>query len=97
VPITVELRNYSGEVLRRFPDLELHAQEMPAYDDPRYPYLRLVDRHDITVFNCYQMASVLPEVEQLAHERPSPGKEQLLEIARECASNVNTYLWLIGD
>jgi hypothetical protein len=97
MPIAVELRNESGGIRGRHPDMHVEASDLPAYDDARYPYLRLVDPYGDTVFSHHQMVAVLPEIEMLANERLSRRIDQLLDLARRCATEVHTYLLLIGD
>ena len=75
----------------------LEWRELPDFEDNRYPLLRLVDPNGDTMFSSYQMVAVVPELERLAIEKPSPSIDRVLAVARRCASSVHTYLWFIGD
>jgi hypothetical protein len=96
--ITVEVRGERGELLDRMAEGTFEfAHALPSYDDLDYPYLRLVDPYADTVFSGYQMAAVLPELERLHQDKPSKVLERVIEMARRCAVQIGTYLWLIGD
>jgi hypothetical protein len=98
--INIELRYQSGfEGGALIEDLGVvDGDELPYFDDLRYPYLRLIDPYSDTVLSQYQIThAVLDELERFAADETSPGISRLLEAARRCAGNVRTALWLIGD
>ncbi len=70
--------------------------ELPVEDD-RYPYIRLIDPYDDTVFSSYQCATIEPDFARLAAERPGPDTLAVLELVRKCARDVSTCLWFAGD
>jgi len=98
--INIELRYQSGfeggALIEDYGIVE--GDELPDFDDLRYPYLRLVDEYGDTVLSHFQISNtVLDELERFAAEEPSPGIALFLDAARRCAGNVRTALWLIGD
>jgi hypothetical protein len=96
VAIDIELREEDGTPIETGGIVEW--RELPAFDDRRYPYLRLVDPDGDTVFSAYQCEhAVLAEIEQFVRERPSPNIERLAGLVRRCSADVHTYLWFIGD
>jgi hypothetical protein len=66
-------------------------------DDGRYPYLRLIDPYDETVFSSHQCQVVEAEFERLAAERRDPEYSAALDLVRRCASNAGSSLWFVGD
>jgi hypothetical protein len=94
--INVELREADGDPIQDGGSVEW--RELPAFDDQRFPYLRLVDPYGDTVFSAYQCEhAVLAEVERFALERPSPNVDRLVGLVRRCSADVHTYVWFIGD
>lgn len=95
MPFTVQLRSESGEILD--PGGIVEFADLPAFDDGRFPFLRLIDPYGNTVFNEHQVKhQVLDEIERYALERPSPGIDLLLALARKCAKR-RVALWFFGD
>jgi hypothetical protein len=95
--INVELRSELCKPIQVLEGVYLTSKHLPDYDDDRYPYLRLVDAYGTTTFGQHQMVAVLPELEAVAIERPSPEIEAVLALARKCADGVHTYLTFVGD
>ena len=100
VPMTVELRTASGEVLRRVTDdsVEL-SRALPPIDDPDFPTLGLVDPYGDTTFSSLQMRTVLPELRRLKEVTPNPPSVlgEVEELANECADGVHVFLVFVGD
>jgi hypothetical protein len=96
MPINVELRYEDCETAAVLEGVYLTAAHLPEYDDSRFPFLRLIDPNGDTTFGSYQMAAVIPELETLLAERPSPEIEAVLAAARRCA-NRRLYLTFVGD
>ena len=92
--INFKLGNEQGGTIEHGDIVE--SDELPDFEDERYPYLRLIDPYGATMFSYYQMAGVLPELERWAAEHPTPHLDRLLELARRCNS-ADKFLWLIGD
>jgi hypothetical protein len=57
----------------------------------------LVDPYGDTTFGGYQMVAVIPELEAILRERPSPEIEAVLAQARRCADQPGLYLTFLGD
>ena len=57
--------------------------ELPA-DDELYPYLRLIDPYDYTVFSAHQCQVVEPDFARLAVDRPDPVFAKVLDLVRRC-------------
>src|SRR6266536_4166618 len=68
--INFKLGNEQGGTIEHGDIVE--SDELPDFEDERYPYLRLIDPYGATMFSYYQMAGVLPELERWAAEHPSP-------------------------
>ena len=66
-------------------------------DDDRYPYLRLVDPYDDTVFSSYQCRVVEPEFARLVEDHRDPKYAEALGLLRRCADDLGSSLWFIGD
>jgi hypothetical protein len=96
MPINVELRHEDCELDVVLDGVLLTEVQLPAYDDARFPYLRLIDPYGDTVFGSYQMVAVIPELEALLAERPSAEIAAVLSAARQCVGR-RLYLWFIGD
>lgn len=94
--INVEIRYEGCETDVVLDGVYLTAAHLPEYDDARFPYLRFIDPYGDTVFGSYQMVAVIPELEALLTERPSPEIEAVLAAARQCAGR-GRYLWFLGD
>jgi hypothetical protein len=73
------------------------ARVLPNEDDLEFPLLRLVDPYGDTVFNRLQMRQLIPELERLASRSKSAAVDQVLTMARVCASEVHSYLVFVGD
>lgn len=99
MPLVVELRDYSSNVLggagettpsKRLPDI--------AGDD--FPLLRGVDEYGVTVFNSLQMTWILQEFDRLRETEGSPDQARLLDeivgLGRQCAARPHTYLVFLG-
>lgn len=97
--INIELRDESGEAVDDDRSIAIvEARDLPGFDDQGFRYLRLIDPYGDTMFSQYQVEhAVLDELQRYASERPSPGIEILLVIARRCAREPRVALWLIGD
>ena len=94
--ITFELRDEQGGLIEDGGVVE--ERELPAFDDLRYPNLRLIDPYGNTVFSAFQMEhAVLAELERFAKERPSPNVTRLVGLARRCSKTIHGYLWCLGD
>jgi hypothetical protein len=92
--INMQLRTeHFGELIEDGGIIE--SRDLPAYDDERFPYLRLVDPYGDTMFGRYQMVAVIAELEVLFLEKPSPVVDRLLVLARRCG--IHEYLWFLGD
>ena len=72
----------------------LHVQAKPIRGGPAPP--DRVDLLILTVFGSFQMVAVVPELEALLEERPSPEIEAVLVAARQCVGR-RLHLWFIGD
>jgi len=95
--INFELRHESGELVEDDVGAVL-AADLPRFEDKRFPYLRLVDPYGTTAFSQWQVEhAVLEEMEQWAAEHPTPEIDVLLAMARRCAKQPTTSLWLLGD
>jgi hypothetical protein len=94
--IQVDLRHEACEPFEALEGVFLRAAHLPDYNDGRFPYLRLVDPYGDTVFGSSQMVVVIPELEALLKERPSPEIEAVLAAARKCV-NRRLCLRFIGD
>jgi hypothetical protein len=96
VAINTQFRDeIDGEILDSG---SIEGQELPGLHDVRYPHLRLIDPYGDTVFSHYQVRhGVLAELERFAAERPSPGIDGLLAVARRCSTETHTRVYLLGD
>jgi hypothetical protein len=97
MPINVKVRWEDCETLVVLEGVYLTAAHLPAYDDSRYPSLRLIDPYGDTTFGRYQMVAVIPELEALLRERPSPEIEAVLAAARKWCVDRQMYLTFMGD
>jgi hypothetical protein len=96
--IALERRDERGNVLRRITDSVGLARALPEFEDADFPYLRLVDPYGYTFFSHYQLIhAVLAEIEALAIHSPADSIQDLVDLARETASEVHTYLVFVGD
>ena len=97
--INIELRYESGEAVDDERAIAIvEARDLPGLDDHRFPYLRLIDPYGNTMFSPVQVEHVvLDELQRYASERPSPGINLLLAMARRCLTKRRVALWLIGD
>lgn len=64
-------------------------------DDERYPYLRLIDEYDETVFSAHQCRVTEPDFARLAANEADPKFAQVLDLVRRC--NLDESIWFIGD
>jgi hypothetical protein len=103
--ILVQLRDAYGHPLRDDRGIQIpamsdgfeFARALPEHDDLSFPYLRLVDPYGNTMFNGYQMAAVIPELERLAESSSSRQVDRVLQMARLCQATIHSYLVFIGD
>ncbi len=99
VPLNVELRNESGEVLAAAGGDGL-LDRLAQAAGPSSACLRWIDPYGGTVFNTFQAQALADELDALrptvdANEAAS--LEALLRVALECARGVHLYVWCIGD
>lgn len=64
-------------------------------DDELYPYLRLIDPYDETVFSAHQCQVIESDLARLAANEPDPKFAQVLDLVRRCT--VSESIWFIGD
>lgn len=100
----IELRDGSGRVVDGIgeeTDFRKGIFPIPAFDDLRYPLLRLVSRYHDTVFNSHQMHGLVPELEALLAEtlREADAKfvGRVLELARQCRVRPHWTVVFVGD
>jgi hypothetical protein len=75
-------------------DVFVPEVDLPV-DDERYPYLRLIDPYDCTVFSAYQCQVIEPDFARLAEEQSDPKFALVLDLVRRCS--VSETLWFLGD
>jgi hypothetical protein len=99
MPLTIELREARGGVLRRITNQAGLVQALPPVGDPDFPMLGLLDRYGDTFFSPLQMRAVIPEIERLKQLTPNPPEalDELAELAEECAHSVHVFLVFVGD
>jgi hypothetical protein len=98
--LKVDYRFESGAVIQTvIPAFRELDAILPAFDDTRYPYLRLVDRYGDTIFSLQQMVAVLPELKMLRSESPEAGSvlDTIIELAEKCSKEPHAFLVFIGD
>jgi hypothetical protein len=75
------------------PAFETYVPEVDLpVDDERYPYLRLIDPYDETIFSPCECAIVEAEFERLVTARPGPDTHAVLDLVRACAGDDATQL-----
>jgi hypothetical protein len=96
MPINVQIRYEDCVTEAVLEGVYLTADQLPAYNDSRYPFLRLIDPYGTTTYGRYQLVAVIPELEALLREGPSSEIEAVLAAARRCADRY-LYLTFLGD
>jgi hypothetical protein len=80
------------------PTFEAYVPEVDLpVDDERFPYLRLIDRYDTTVFTAFQCDVMLSEFQRLAAEDPSSDNLAVLALIQRCAGDPSLAIWFVGD
>jgi len=102
MPLIIDFRTRSGEVIDRTGETPPHTVfPLPAFDDHRFPLLRLVDPYGTTQFSSYQMKGLIPELEDLLNVTEAPGRRRLLEevlnLAGRCSDEPHSCLVFLGD
>ena len=72
------------------------GEVMPGFDNLEFPALRLVDPYGQTIFNGYQMAGLIPELQRLHEQTHDPILAQVIELAEQ-ARRSGGYLVFMGD
>jgi hypothetical protein len=94
---TVEIRDEDGTVLDRFHDTgEIAALVAEVADDQSFCCLRFVDPYGSTIFNSHQAGELAIEITRRADPNDVT-VAHVVEMADCVASEVNQYLWLLGD
>jgi hypothetical protein len=94
---TVEIREEDGTVLERFHDTgEIAALVAEVADDQSFCCLRFVDPYGNTIFNSNQAGELAIEITRRADPNDVT-VAHVVEMADRVASEVNQYLWLLGD
>jgi hypothetical protein len=106
VPIRVELRTESGQVVRDLPDpaggsFDAAGDFDRLLSDVR-GLLRYVDPYGDTVFNRIQMPDLISDVDMLGRREDvkpieSRGLARLRIMAERCRETPHLYVWFIGD
>jgi len=92
----------AGELISDEMGFALHVLGKPIVD-PARPLLRHIDPYGNTVFNCFQMRSLIDEIDSLLAQPDLLTLEQVrfLSVLRACCEEgdeePHRYLWLIGD
>ena len=73
------------------------ARALPAFDDQRYPLLRLVDPFGDTIFSSHQMTGLIPELRARLAETGDPSLADAIAAAERCQARDLTWLVFIGD
>ena len=72
----------------------------PPLSDMASPCLRFIDPYGDAVFNKFQMAPLLEELEEVRKRAPQQAQEvleQVTALARRCRDEVHLYLRFLGD
>ena len=101
MPLVIELRTGSGDVLRRTGESPPRkVLPLPDPTDATMPLLRGVDPYTDTYFNSHQAGWLIPELESL-RARASEDEQQLIDdvidLARECRQEPHRLLVFVGD
>ena len=74
---------------------------LPHFEAQDFPCLRFVDPYGDTVFNQFQIAQVISELERLSAQKHEPEVEQhlraVLEFVRQASGTVHSYIKFYGD
>lgn len=70
---------------------------LPAFDDQRYPLLRLVDPYGDTIFSSYQMVGLLAELQARLTETGDSSLAVAIAAGERCQAKSRTWLVFIGD
>lgn len=80
------------------PTFEVYVPEVDLpVDDEAYPYIRLIDPYDDTIFSAYQCAIVQGDFERLAGKRLDADARAVLELIKTCAGDLSKEIWFVGD
>jgi hypothetical protein len=70
---------------------------LPAFDDQRYPLLRLVDPYGKTIFSTYQMVGLLAELQSRFTETGHSSLAEAIAAGERCQARLGTWLAFLGD
>jgi hypothetical protein len=94
---TVEIREEDGTVLERFHDTgEIAVLVAEVADDQSFCCLRFVDPFGTTMFNSLQAGELAIEITRRADPQDVT-LASVVEMADRVASEVQEYLWLLGE
>lgn len=100
LPLKVAVQNINGKKYKEVAPENALLNRLLPIEDTRFPMLRWIDPYSNTIFNGIQMYPLLEELDRLAGEISSEGKqliEQIRELAVYCRDHPQTYLRFIGD
>lgn len=81
-----------------WPTFEVYIPEVDLpVDDDAYPYIRLIDPYDDTIFSAYQCAVVLADFDRLAAQRLDEDTRSVLALIQRCAGDPSKEIWFVGD
>lgn len=101
MPLIIELRDASGNVLKRTGETPpKRLLPIPDASDSTFPLLRGVDPYGDTFFTSLQTQWLVRELETL-RDRATKEERKLLDdvivLARECTSGPHRFLVFVGD
>jgi hypothetical protein len=100
--LKVRLEGENGDLRQEMvfmpPDARL---ELPSSDDASFRCVGFIDRYGHTVFNRYQIPTLMAEIRRLEELTEDEGARQFLRgfyrLAEACREGVHLYVKVLGD
>ena len=92
-------RSWGAHCVRGAASIVSPSEVIPPTDDRQSPCLRWVDPYGDTIFNKFQAAALVNELEALVAASPdlTSSLAGVARLARDCAEGTHLYLWFVGD
>ena len=95
---TITIEDENGNVQKTMPE-EFNLSSIDLLSQNSFKLLKYIDPYGNTTFNAYMLEDLIEDLVSLSQILPVDRNRilEVIEYAKECGSNVHTYLKFYGD